>query len=572
MLFKKKISGLCVGIGLMLSFSHVSANVLSPTQSVDSPFSAKVALVTAAESTTEITPVLTIPETHQGKKANIYAISIDNTGFQYIKTDTGWDQFEGKVSTYKTVTLEDKLSLDIVSGTFCETSSGRIFYGYALEEKPNVFHGNGMSYSVSKTAQAIQTALDNIIADEETDGKIPGVVLGLEIPGEGRLYASAGVTDLSTNEPMDPHDRFRVGSISKTFTAAGVLKLVDEGKLALNDTFENLVPGLGVVNSESMQVKNLLSHTSGLIDYAFHDDWWQGLMLEEDDRTYTPTQLIEMSNQAREVLLSFGLPVEALVDFGVFQPGAVDDDGNPVVHYSNTNYGALGMVLESASGNSLEDELKSRILTPLGLDNTVIPVGNETSMPPGSATGHNNWVAQGFPLSGSDTLTIAPYQTCNFGECKDELIPQPLVESSFSWGIGNIVSNTEDLMDWITALVKREVYSYDTEKEVFNFLEINSTNEIGLGIALFYENMIGHRGQLPGFDAVMEYDMDLDIPIVASINRSFWGGRNVNEIIVLPVREILTAAASASSVNSLSQRHAPLPKILQQKADEYPGI
>lgn len=108
---------------------------------------------------------------------------------------------------------------------------------------------------------ALQKQLDRVV-----EAGTPGVV-GLVRTGERTWQGASGLGDLRANRPARAGDRFRVGSVTKSFVATLVLQLVGEGRLSLDDNLERWLPGL-VPKGEQITVRELLNHTSGLYNYT----------------------------------------------------------------------------------------------------------------------------------------------------------------------------------------------------------------------------------------------------------------------------------------------------------------
>ena len=161
--------------------------------------------------------------------------------------------------------------------------------------------------------------------------------------GNKRYVATAG----SRRPKAD--QRFRVGSVTKTFTATIVLQLVDEGRLRLDSTLEDHVPGV-IPRGAEITIRRLLIHTSGLPSYP-SADYYSWLSGEGTSRASTrPIDTLRFAGSR---------PLE-------FEPGSQWG-------YSNTNYVALGLVIEGVTGRSYAEELEARILDPLGLGRTELP-------------------------------------------------------------------------------------------------------------------------------------------------------------------------------------------------------
>ena len=153
------------------------------------------------------------------------------------------------------------------------------------------------------------------------------------------------VATAGTDQPTGAQ-RFRVGSVTKTFTATIVLQLVEEGALDLGDALADHLPGV-VPKGDEITIRQLLGHRSGLANITEYPAW-----LERASRSSSIRPIDTLRFAARQPL--------------VFPPGS--DWG-----YSNTNYIALGLVIERVTGHSYARELEERILQPLELDQTELP-------------------------------------------------------------------------------------------------------------------------------------------------------------------------------------------------------
>ncbi|TDC13614.1 class A beta-lactamase-related serine hydrolase [Streptomyces sp. 8K308] len=176
--------------------------------------------------------------------------------------------------------------------------------------------------------------------------------------GRGRdLVATSGVAEVGTDRPVPSDGYFRMASTGKALVATVVLQLVDEGRLALDDTVDHWLPGLVDGNGNDgrrITLRHLLQHTSGL-----HDDL-PGFTTPQEyyERrydTYTPQEMVARAMRHRPD----------------FAPG--DGWG-----YSNTGYVLLDMIIERVTGRPWHQEVEDRILRPLGMDHTYLPGGTPT--------------------------------------------------------------------------------------------------------------------------------------------------------------------------------------------------
>jgi D-alanyl-D-alanine carboxypeptidase len=183
----------------------------------------------------------------------------------------------------------------------------------------------------------------------------PGAIL-LVREGQETDRFTAGVGEIATGQPIRAGDRYRIASLTKSYTAAVVLQLVSEGKLRLHDTVERWLPGL-VPNGENISIRHLLNHTSGIFNYEF------------DPRVNAPYLAGDLGH--------YWSPLE-LIAIAVSHPPLYPPGQTTQSTYSNTNYAILGLIVQAATGKTIQAQLRRRIFKPLRLDRTSYPVRSTT--------------------------------------------------------------------------------------------------------------------------------------------------------------------------------------------------
>jgi D-alanyl-D-alanine carboxypeptidase len=330
---------------------------------------------------------------------------------------------------------------------------------------------NSSSFSI-ETQQKIEAAVTSNLAtySKENGGKepVPGVVVGIWAPGRGTFVKGIGYADLSAKEPMDISDKFRVGSNTKTFVVTVLLQLVDERKLSLDDKLIKFDLGVDVPNSENITVRQLCNMTSGLFEV------YDSPQLDDLDITpftkFDPRQLVAM----------------AVENPPYFPPG---ED----YHYSNTNYLLLGLIIEEVTGNRVENEIRDRLIIPLGLNNTSFPV-NDPRMPE--------------PYSHGYTID-------KDGNWEDETV---LLPPSLTWAAGVMISDMEDIKKWVKAYVTGSTNSASTQIERLKCVDTGRPNmKFGLGIGCT-GGWFGYTGGIPGYNTAAYYLPSEDATIIAFVN------------------------------------------------------
>jgi CubicO group peptidase (beta-lactamase class C family) len=199
--------------------------------------------------------------------------------------------------------------------------------------------------------------LDKWVTLKLRDLRVPGLAVGLVHAGQLIWGKGYGLADIERAIPVKLDTRFRIASITKTFTGVAILQLRDAGKLRLDDPVSTYLGWfkLGYAGAPSITIRHLLTHTSGLPRDATIPHW-------TDNQFQTWDEVIATTQQRKALL-----PPDQ--EFG----------------YSNLGYSLLGGVIEAVSGQSWADYIQTHILKPLEMNTTIVaPVGDE----PDFATGY----------------------------------------------------------------------------------------------------------------------------------------------------------------------------------------
>jgi D-alanyl-D-alanine carboxypeptidase len=321
---------------------------------------------------------------------------------------------------------------------------------------------------------AARTPLRQIATQLVRDGA-PGAVVVVRTP-TGTRRAARGLGQRDPRVAMRAADRFRVGSVTKTFVATVVLQLVAEGKLGLDDPVDRRLPGL-LPGGGSITIRELLNHTSGLFDYT-EDEAWAGQAIAQPDRRWSPRELVAVA--AGHALL--------------FAPGTS-------WRYSNTNYVVLGLVVEAVTGSTLGNELRRRIFEPLDLTATSFPT--ETAIDGAHAHGY----------VGSGTLPWLP----------NLIDATTLVSPTFSWAAGALVSNADDVTRFYAALLGGRLVRADLLAAMRSAspATLGTPWNYGLGLMQFQTACglaVGHLGDTPGYRTAVYAKADGRRVAVAMVN------------------------------------------------------
>lgn len=310
-------------------------------------------------------------------------------------------------------------------------------------------------------------------AERVVAGGTPGVVVETR-DERGRRTVVAGVGDLRTERAPRPSGQFRVGSVTKSFTAAVVLSLVDEGEIDLDAPIDRYLPGM-LPYPEPITVRWLLQHRSGLADYG--TGLWASPELVAGSRfaDYEPAELVQIATQE---------PLQ-------FVPG--EEFG-----YSNTDYVLLGLLVERVTGQSYADELERRVLDPAGLRHTYAP-------------GHSPWLlrsaARGYEVAASDTTELTDLTHYNM---------------SVAWASGDLVSTTRDVNRFYAELLDGRLLSRSSLREMKQALPAFDGFEYGLGLGhaeFCGQEVWGHVGGVPGYNTYSFTSPRTERQITVTVNQ-----------------------------------------------------
>ncbi|TKH32668.1 beta-lactamase family protein, partial [Bacillus cereus] len=269
---------------------------------------------------------------------------------------------------------------------------------------------------------------------------------------------AAGVADLRTKKPMKTDFRFRIGSVTKTFTATVILQLAGENRLNLDDSIEKWLPDVIQGNgydAKQITIRQMLNHTSGIAEYSRSKE----ADFTNTKRLYTAEELVKIG-------------ISAPPDFA---PGKGWS-------YSNTGYVLLGMLIEKVTGNNYAEEIENRIIEPLELSNTFLP-GNSSIIP-------GNKHARGYVQQEEGI------------ELKDVTYFNPSIASS----AGDMISTADDLNKFFSYLLGGKLLKEKQLNQMFTTVPAGRGGINGYGLGIFEIKLPngvpiwGHTGGIPGFD------------------------------------------------------------------------
>ncbi|WP_205717762.1 serine hydrolase domain-containing protein [Actinomadura soli] len=324
----------------------------------------------------------------------------------------------------------------------------------------------------SASADDDHRRLRRLINRLTTEDGAPGAIAYVEDRNGRRTVIRSGVGDVRTGEPIPVDGHWRMGSITKPFVATVVLQFVGEGEVELDAPVDRYLPGLV---DRRITVRHILQHTSGLPDYLEH--------LSLPDIIANP-----LAHHERSDLLATALKHPPL-----FEPGKGWS-------YGNTGYLLAGMLIEKVTGRPYGEEIKRRILEPLRLRQTYVPL-DDSVLPSPHPRGYVRTAPDAAPL---DRTRLNP---------------------SVAPSSGNIVSTASDVNRFLGALVGGRLLDPPELREMMTTRRTGrpSGSKYGLGLERVRlpcgGHLWGHAGDMIGFSARSGVNADgRRVTVMANLN------------------------------------------------------
>lgn len=305
----------------------------------------------------------------------------------------------------------------------------------------------------------LQESFSALVTQVGSETQTPGISLHVISEKHGSFSVNWGMADLVSETPVGRDQLFRIGSLTKTFTGAAVLRLAEEGMVELDapaSDYLELENGNDLLSTIS--VRNLLNMSSGLPEYLT-EPFIISSILPDPLRNWHPAELLA---------LAFDPASEPL-----FPPGSD-------FFYANTNYLLLGLLIEAVSGQSYAEYLNVEFLEPLGLSNT--RANNDATIPEELARGY-------------------------FDFAEDEQYEDwTQMHMSYVWTAGCIVSTARDTAVWMDALARGDLMGEELRSLLFKGQQIVEGVVYGGGIVVEEGFGIGHNGTVIGYHADAWHD------------------------------------------------------------------
>lgn len=350
------------------------------------------------------------------------------------------------------------------------------------------------------SATDIRGELEALVAASFSDGGPGGVVI-VRRQGNTLLHRAYGMADLELSVPMTTAHKLAAGSITKPMTAAAILRLVQQKKLALDDDVRTHLPGMQP-GGERMTVRQLLAHTSGFPSAVDRGDFEsiskQALSLEE---------LLSLTE---------GMNLH-------FPPGTG-------YRYSDSGYFLLGAIIEGISGLRYGQYMRREVFQPCGLDDTLHVDGRQ----------------------------IVPRRASGYSKGEHGFVNAPYIDMSIPYSAGGIYTTVEDLADWIGVLRSGQFIDPDLLDLAWSPPRLPSGIPTGYGLGwnvceIAGHRSIGHGGFINGFTANLEHLPEAEITIAVMTNQD--AGEPEASYLVRRIARLLITGQSELQQVSLSETH-----------------
>ncbi len=305
--------------------------------------------------------------------------------------------------------------------------------------------------------------VDDYIKGEMNQRRIPGVALTIIQNGQAIKTAAYGLANLELSAPVKPETVFEIGSVTKQFTAAGILLLAQDGKLLVADKISQHLQNVPEAWT-NITIRHLLTHTSGIKSYTGLDGF----------------QLTKHLTQPQFIKAIGRQPLE-------FKPGES-------WKYSNTGFSLLGYIIENASGKNYWGFMSDRIFQPLGMQAT-------TNRLPG---------------------LIIPNRASGYEQTNHVFINRDY-DLTEVFSAGAIASTVGDLAKWNAALEGEAILNAASKEQMWTLAKLNDGKPTKYGFGWFLDTVdghknIGHGGSTSGFSATIQRFPDDKLAIIILTN------------------------------------------------------
>lgn len=297
---------------------------------------------------------------------------------------------------------------------------------------------------------------------------IPGVFIAIYMPGYAPYVTSVGYANFPSKLPFRLPDKFRIGSNTKTFVVTVLLQLADEHRLSLDDPISTFDIGVKVPNGDHITIRQLCEMRSGLFE-AYNTPQFTKLNVTPESRL-APQELVRWAIEQKPL----------------FAPGTQ-------WNYSNTNYLILGLIIEALTHDTVGNQIRKRLIEPMGLTGTSYPDGAAMPTP----------YSHGYGLTSKRTWEDVTVD-----------IPPALTGAA-----GAMISTVPDMKRWVKSYVLGEMNSKAMQRQRLHCIPTGKGKGLDFGLGVGCSGgWYGYTGGLPGYNTGAYYLPSKDITLIAFVN------------------------------------------------------
>ena len=350
------------------------------------------------------------------------------------------------------------------NGTFeGDSMTGTVVYGAVAN---GTFAGSLASTGEALWGEALVSRIDALAEAALAAGPVAALSIGVKRGDDLLMAKGYGLADVENDVPATAETVYRIGSITKQFTAAAVMQLVEAGQIGLDDPMTDYLPDYPMQGHE-VTIRHLLTNTSGIKSYTGLASW-------------RPTMKLDLTDE--ELLAIFSAePFD-------FAPGES-------YRYNNSGFYLLGVIIGKAGDEPYGEYLNTRLFAPLGL--------------PGS--------------SYCDELRIIRGRAEGYQAVGGELLNDEYLSMNQPGAAGALCSTVPDLLSWTSALRAGGVVSAESYRQMATTGTLNNGSDTGYGFGLQLGSLVGrprvaHGGGINGFSTMLAHYPEADLDVVVLSN------------------------------------------------------